>query len=66
MDAIVAIIFDLQPENDLELKAIYCICGGEGIYNAVKVFEKEENRVELATNFLIRLNDLANINDLLG
>lgn len=65
MQKVVQLVYDFGPATEFEESALCELIGGEMIYKAIKVFKDKKRPAEEATKFLIRLNDICSIQELM-
>lgn len=62
----VEMIYDFEPKDRIEEKALQDLIGGPELYNAVMRFKKEGRTVEEAAQFFLIYKTRFNVSDMLG
>jgi hypothetical protein len=60
----IRVVYDFEPENQTEMIALGDLVG-VSIYNAIKRFRVDDRPVEECIRFFQKIDDVANISDLL-
>ena len=64
IEKLVDLILEFETEDPLEIEALQILIGGKTMYDSIMVFKDVRDVISKAINFINKLNDKFEVNDL--